>query len=375
MNILHLSAVNNWGGGENHLENLCMELKDLTPESKNIIFCNADGPFRRKLENGNIDFVPAQLSFKMDPRYFFNLIRVCQREKIDLIHIHDTTALTLAVMGDKFYNLPPFVLSKKTSFPIKNRKQTLYKYNYSKIRKILCVSKATKEITAGGIIDKTKLTSVYHGTNINVIQNESSLDLRKELNLQCETVVIGNIANHIRSKDLKTFIRVAEELIHFKKIKNIHFVQIGSFTGKSEGLLQFTREKKLEKHISYLNFIPGAASLIPQFDISLLTSQSEGMPQFIYESLYHGVPVVSTDVGGIPEVIHHNKNGLLAPAHHNKKLAQNVKILIEDPELREKFTKTSRENIEKNFTTRIMAQKTLEVYKEILNGRHTTGNR
>src|SRR5690606_38433546 len=241
-------------------------------------------------------------------------------KKIDLIHIHDTTALTLAVMGDKFYDLPPFVFSKKTSFPIKNRKQTLYKYNYPKIKKILCVSKTTKEVTGDSILDGTKLTQIYHGTNINGITTGSTVDLRKKLNLQRDTILIGNIANHIRSKNLKTFIRVAEELIKVQKIKNIHFVQMGSFTGKTEGLMQFTRERNLEQHITYLNFIPGAASLIPQFDISLLTSQSEGMPQFIYESLFHRVPVVSTDVGGISEVIQHNINGLLAPAHDHKKL-------------------------------------------------------
>src|SRR5690606_20510087 len=227
MNILHLSAVKNWGGGENHLENLCLELKDLALETKNTIYCNAEGLFRRKLENSDFDVVPAKLSFKMDPRYFFNLIRVCKTKKIDLIHIHDTTALTLAVMGDKFYDLPPFVFSKKTSFPIKNRKQTLYKYNYPKIKKILCVSKATKEVTGNSILDRTKLTQIYHGTNINGILTGSTVDLRKKLNLQRDTILIGNIANHIRSKNLKTFIRVAEELIKVQKINNIHFVQMG----------------------------------------------------------------------------------------------------------------------------------------------------
>ncbi|HSP83902.1 MAG TPA: glycosyltransferase family 4 protein [Gillisia sp.] len=368
MNILHLSAVKNWGGGENHLENLCNGLNEEYGQIKNIILCNANGEFRGKLEKTNLNFVPAPLSFKMDPRFIFKIRSICKKEKIDLIHIHDTTALALGVMAGHLFSLPNFIFSKKTSFPIKARKQTLYKYNYHKIKKILCVSRATADITSPSIKNREKLEVIYHGTNTKALENVASLNLRKKLNLSPDTLIIGNIANHIRAKDLNTFVRTAAEIIKLNAVKKIHFVQIGSFTNRTSAILKLTRELDLEKHISYLGFYKDAAGLIPQFDISLMTSQSEGLPQFILESLFHRVPVVSTNVGGISEVIENEKNGLLAPVHDHKTLSLQLLRLIDEPELRKKYTQTSRETIEGQFTSQAMVLKTLEIYKQVIYG-------
>lgn len=370
MNILHLSTAKNWGGGENHLRNLCRELQHLAPEVKNRILCIGPSLFEESPENSNLKVFLAPFSFKMDPRYIFKIIEICRKEKIDLIHIHDTTALTLAVIADKFGNLPPFVFSKKTSFPIKPRKQTLYKYNYPKIKKILCVSRATQTITAESILDHKKLCCIYHGTKIDSESLAPEIDLRKELNLGEKALIIGNIANHIRAKNLETFIKVAFELVHQRKLKDLHFVQIGAFTKRTSDLMEMIEKYNLEDHVHFLQEIPMASSLIPQFDISLMTSQSEGMPQFIYESLYHQVPVVSTKVGGINEIIEHKENGLLAAPYDSVEIADCLQLLNTNPALKEKITTNSRDKINSHFTTEKMALQTLEVYKEIINGRN-----
>ncbi|QED37443.1 glycosyltransferase family 4 protein [Antarcticibacterium arcticum] len=374
MNILHLSAVANWGGGENHLQNLCTALKDPSLGVRNIILCNAGGQFHKRLQETELTYYPGHLLFKMDPRYIFKIRSLCKSEKIDLIHIHDTTALTLAVMAGHLFRLPPFVFSKKTSFPVKSRKQTLYKYNYYKIKKILCVSKTTATITLESIQNKDKIEVVYHGTNTKVLENVSSLNLRKKLNLGPETFIIGNIANHIRAKDLETFVRTAAEVIKEQKFPQVHFVQIGAFTNRTSTLKNLTRELHLENYISFLGEQRDAAGLIPQFDISFLSSQSEGLPQFILESLYHRIPVVSTNVGGIPEIIEDRVNGLLSPAHDYKGLANNLIQLVQDKDLRRSLTKRSRETVEDKFTSHSMALKTLDIYKEIKYGSDKTGN-
>ena len=369
MNILHLSAVKNWGGGENHIENLCKELQTLAPEVNNSIFCIENGAFQQKLKSTNIQVIPAKLSFKMDPRYFLKLIRICKSKKIDLIHIHDSTALALCTLGDRLFDLPPFIFSKKTSFPIRPRKQTLYKYNYPKIKKILCVSQATKNVTAHSIRDQEKLVCIYHGTGIKDKSIQAPFNLREHLNLDNNTVIIGNIANHIWPKNLETFILVADELINKQGRKNLHFVQIGYTSSLTKNLLREVERLKLQDHINILGQIPQASNFIPQFDISLITSESEGVPQFIYESFYHEIPVVSTDVGGISEVIVHEKNGLLAPAFDFMQLANHIVTLQKNSELRAQFTGISKVKLHRSFTTEIMAQKTLVEYINVLNGR------
>ena len=148
MTILHISAVKSWGGGENHIENLCFELAASNPEVNNVVLCVKDELFHQRLSKTSITTETAPLAINLDVRFVLKIIKLSKKYKADIIHLHDPSAIVLAIIADKFSSLPPFIFSKKTSFPIKNKKGTLYKYNYSKIKKYLCVSEETKRITA-----------------------------------------------------------------------------------------------------------------------------------------------------------------------------------------------------------------------------------
>ena len=371
MKILHVSGVKNWGGGENQIQLLCREFKNHHPEIENLILCIKDGSLARHLEKTNLKFHTAPLALKIDPRFILKLIRVCNLEKIDLIHLHDPTALSLAVMADHFKELPPFVLSKKTSFPIKPRRQSLYKYNYPKIKKIFCVSEATRKICIKSIKFPEKVLTLYHGIDRNSqASSRNTYNIRERLKIPVEKKIIGNIGNHIRAKDLHTLIKTANQLINFENRSDFHFVQIGKFAKERTNLLKLAvKQYGLEENFSFLGFRENASALIPQFDISIMTSQSEGLPQFIFESFFHKVPVISTSVGGIPEIISHKSNGLLAEAHDDKKLCENILFLVNNEELIPKFAEISHQKLLKNFTSELMAEKTLTEYKKILNER------
>ncbi len=164
-------------------------------------------------------------------------------------------------------------------------------------------------------------------------------------------------------------IAAANELINKHHRKNVHFVQIGNFTDRTPALQQLVKQFNLESYFSFLNFQEKASAFIPQFDFSILSSQSEGLPQFIYESFYHKTPVISTDVGGISEVIEHHENGMLSPAHDEKKLCENMLFLMDNAECIPKFAEKSFQILMKGFTAEIMAKNTLEVYKNLLDER------
>ncbi len=369
MKILHVSAVKNWGGGENHIDALCTEIRKANPEVQNLILCVRNGEFHKKLQEKDLAYVTAPLAIKMDLRFVFKIISICRREKIDLVHMHDPTALTLTIMAAKFGDLPPLVFSKKTSFPIKDRKQTLYKYNYPGIKKILCVSEETRRVSAERITEPKKLVTIYHGVNLNNQKKEAPYRLREKLNIPEDKLLIGNIGNHIRAKHLETLLEVVNDIVHVNGRKDFFFVQMGVFTDRTEALQQRAAELDLQDHLKFMGFVPGASNFIPQFDITLVTSQSEGLPGVIYESFYHGTPVVSTNVGGIPEIIEHGENGLLADMHDHQSLSNLLLYLHDKPKLISKFTEISRKKLYEQFTSEVMAKRTLEEYKAILYGR------
>ena len=371
--ILHLSAAKDWGGGENHLLNLVTHNIAGTTD-QHIVLCLKNSSFHKRLKQTKINVHTVSMLHQLSLNYVFRIIYLSKRYKIDLIHIHDTTALTLAVMATKITSLPKFIFSKKSSYLIKKRKRTLHKYNHPNIAKILCVSDKTLEICKISIEDHSKLIRVYHGTNPGKLKKRDDFSIRKEKALSQNDILIGNIANHWRSKNLDTFLKCANEVVNVRGLKNYQFIQIGQHTKYTPDLLKSLKILDLEKNVHFLGEIDEASGLIPQFDISLVTSQSEGLPQFIYESFYHKVPVVSTNVGGIPEIIDHGVNGMLSNPYEPQSLADNLIALSRDKVLMEKFTERSHKKLIENFTSTKMAEQTLAVYKNVLYGENRSGS-
>ncbi|PKP16211.1 MAG: glycosyltransferase family 1 protein, partial [Bacteroidetes bacterium HGW-Bacteroidetes-23] len=223
MNILHVSAVKNWGGGEGQIESLCVELKEYYTEINSIILCVKNGLFHKKLSNSSLNFYTAPLKINLDIRFALKIGQLCKKHKIDIIHIHDPSAIALTIIADKFYNLPPFIFSKKTSFPIKKKKLTLYKYNYPKIKKLICVSNETKKIAAESIFDKKKLVTIYDGTSLEDKSSITPFLIREKYNLNNSIKVIGIIGNHIRAKHYETLIQVIDIIINKKNRKDFFF--------------------------------------------------------------------------------------------------------------------------------------------------------
>lgn len=367
MKILHLSAVLKWGGGGNHLENLCYEMAKIDPKVKNLIVVGKNGQFHQRLKQSNFHYTTVPLAFKADPRAMWKLIKICKKEKIDLIHIHGSTSLSLAVMANMFQELPPFVFSKKTSFPIKDRKRTLFKYNHPNLKKILCVSELTREITKKAITDEKKLTTVYHGTRLDNKSSKTPFLLREKFNIPKEYKIVGNIGNHIKAKDLHTWVAVIDHMVNTLNYKKVRFIQIGTPSDISPMIKQKLKELRLETFVHFLGYMPAASNFMPQFDNLVVTSKSEGMPQVIYEAFYHKTPVVSTEVGGIPELIIHNQNGFLSKAGAAGDLGEKVIDLLENTELSKNFTQRSFNKLIPKYTSENMARQTLEEYRKVLN--------
>ena len=363
MNILHVSAVKTWGGGENQIENLCFEIKTSNNEINQFILCVKNSEFHERLKTRGYNFIVAPLKIKMDVRFAVKIISICKLEKIDLIHIHDPTALTMCVLADRISGkLPPLIYNKKTAFPIKKRKQTLYKYNYKKIKKVVCVSKAVEKVSSDGILDKEKLITIHDGVRFDKMSTIAPFSLKDKFNISEKKVLIGHIGNHIRAKNLLTFIDVINEIVNVKKISDLHFIQIGSFTDRTPMYLEKVKKLNLEEHVTFTGFINNASSFLSQFTIFLFTSQSEGLGQVLIEALYFKVPVVATNAGGIPEIVINNKNGLLANVGDHEKLAENLIKIYNNKELINEFD----ENLLHSFSSKTMAKKMLEVYKSII---------
>lgn len=112
-------------------------------------------------------------------------------------------------------------------------------------------------------------------------------------------------------------------------------------------------------------YIPHGKHLIPLFDLYAITSLTEGLPITLLEAMQARVPIVATSVGGIPDVINHEKEGVLVPPQQPGKLAEAVMWLIENPLRRKEMTWRAFTKVASEYSAEKMVQQYLKLYTEL----------
>ena len=102
---------------------------------------------------------------------------------------------------------------------------------------------------------------------------------------------------------------------------------------------------------------------LPAFDVYVCSSLKEGLPYSVLEALKSGLPVISTDVGGIPEMIEDELTGLLIKPADPQALAQGILELLDDKKLIDRITGKAKQTIEQKFSLAKMISETEKIYQ------------
>ena len=109
-----------------------------------------------------------------------------------------------------------------------------------------------------------------------------------------------------------------------------------------------------------------AMRIIKSSSAVVVPSRMESLPTTIKEAFYLNVPVVATNVGGIPELVIDNETGLLVPSENPEKLADAVNELLSDTEKAKKLARNGNDFVKKNMTWDIILPKYIQFYKNLL---------
>jgi glycosyltransferase involved in cell wall biosynthesis len=128
------------------------------------------------------------------------------------------------------------------------------------------------------------------------------------------------------------------------------------------------RDLGCENEVRFLGFRNDAADLMAAADLLVQPSVAEAFGLVLSEALYLGTPVVSTRVGGIPEIVDDGIDGVLVPPADSSALADAVVLLLEDPERRMAMSGAGREKVISRFQFQAMMRSYEAVYEEFLSG-------
>ena len=127
-------------------------------------------------------------------------------------------------------------------------------------------------------------------------------------------------------------------------------------------------EKQIKGKVVYCTDIEWkkAMSILKSSNVLVLPSRIESIPNVIKEAFFLKVPVVATNVGGIPEIVTHGKTGLLVPPNEPQSLADSINHLLENKEYAKKLADTAYEFLINNLTWDILLPKYIKFYEDLV---------
>lgn len=292
---------------------------------------------------------------------FFKVKKLVKEIKPDILHAH--FASSYGLLGS-LLNYKPYILSVWGTdiyeFPKNSMMQKkIINYNLKKADVILSTSK-----------DMARETSLYTSKDIHITPFGVDVEIFKPLNKKKYSnnkIIIGTIKNLEERYGIEYLIKA------FKKVKdelpNINMgLVIGGEGSKKSRLIELTKDLGIEKDVEFIGYVNQSdiVDIFNKFDIAVFPSLKESFGVAAVEAQACSVPVIATNVGGLPEAIKEGESAILVPPKDDEALKEAILDLIKNEEKRIKMGICGRSfvcenlNIDKNF------DKIDKIYKEIL---------
>ena len=212
----------------------------------------------------------------------------------------------------------------------------------------LAMSSAIEEEYLACDVDPDKIARIPNGVDLSRFQPMGPAgreELRRSLDLPIEGMFVTYTGKLNRGKGLETLLRSWRRIAEDRK--DAHLVLVGSGAGMylscEAELRRYVGEHGLEDRVTFTGYKQNVHEYLQASDIYVMPSESEALSNSLIEGLSCGLPTVASAVGGMLDVVTHERNGLLVPPGDDEALAAALRRLMNDPELRVRLAGAARE--------------------------------
>lgn len=298
------------------------------------------------------------------------MIEVIEYEKLDIMHVHyaipHATSAFLAKQILLKNNLDIKIITTLhgtdiTLVGLEPSFLPLVKFSIEESNGVTAVSRFLKEKT---------LTNYDICTDIEVIYNFIDTDLftPKENDAFRKHVAPGGEKVLVHTSNFRVVKRVSDTIRVLKEVRKeipAKLLLIGDGPDRSE-CERLARDLNLSKDVIFLGKQDGLSEILNAGDLFLMPSQSESFGLSALEAMSCGMPVVSSSVGGLPELIKHNETGYIAEIGDIQRMAKYTIDLLTNDKKYKVFSKNSRNRAVNKFDKNIIVPKYVEYYEKIL---------
>ena len=350
--------------------------KELAMRGHQVHFISYALPFRLSNFVENIVFHEVEMSsypvFEF-PLYSLALaskmVEVAEYEKLDLFHVHyaiphASSAYLAKEMLKEKSDVKIITTLHGTDITLVGLEPSflpLVKFSIEKSDGVTAVSRFLKEKTITNYDIEKDIQVIPNFVDIDLFKPKKDCSFKKNIAAKGEKILV-HTSNFRQVKRVPDTIRIFE---HVQKEIPSKLILVGDGPDRSE-CERIVRQLELVDKVKFLGKQEGLTEILNASDVFLIPSQSESFGLAALEAMACGIPVVSSSVGGLPELIGHNESGYIAEIGDIDRMTKYVIELLTNEKKYSIFSQNARERAVKKFDKNIVVPHYEDYYKKIL---------
>jgi len=364
-----LQVINNvgLGGGEQYVFRLARHM--IRHGFDTICTCRPGGEFEALLRKHNIECFPVRLSKERNIFTARKIARFCRDRDIGIVHAHGAVGAQAARLASLVYGGPRPITTYHVAItnitdipPWKKKLFALFDRMMSVVdRKTLSVSGAVKNtLIREAFFQPDRVHVLYTGIDINAVADCRKNKFREEIDVAPDSLLVGAVGRLSEEKGMDILVDAMPYIL--REFPSLNLLIAGD--GPLKDLLQRrTRDKGIGAHIRFLGYRNDVERLLSDIDLLVMPSKTEGFPLVLLEAMASGTPVVASNVGGIPEIVHDGHDGILVPPGDPLYLADAVIEILKNSTLREDLGRKARKKASQHFLLEKMLLELNDIYR------------
>jgi len=312
-----------------------------------------------------------------DLKTFISLIKLIRSFKPDIVHTHASKAGALGRIAAKIMGVQVIVHTYHGHVfhgyfnPTITKLIVLTERVLGKITtKIITISSAQQQdiVTTFRIAPEKKTAIIPLGFDLTRFEKsaENRMELRKKMNLKAHQTAVAIVGRIAPIKNHRLFIDAAAKA-YKKHPEEFMFYVVGDGELKQDLTTYInTTYPWLNSSVIFTSWIADMTTFYPAMDLVCLTSINEGTPVSLIEAQASGIPVLSTNVGGVKDVVNSNETGIILNEHSAEELSNHLIELHLNSELRIKMSQNARNFVKERYTYHRLIADVDGLYKTLL---------
>ncbi|MFH1025705.1 MAG: glycosyltransferase [Nitrospirota bacterium] len=374
MNILQVTKGALMGGGERHVLTVLEGFRDRDVNMSLAVFTEGRLSAAARSLGVEVQVIPKRYRGDFSP--LLSLMRLIRERQIDIVHTHLLSGNFYGRVAGKISGVKGIVSTLhhtekgalgRSSIPY--LPEIFFKLDIvmtALCNYIISPSLDLKQQVIRQGVQENKIVHIPNAINFEHvhINKEEMYICRRELGLPPDAKLIGMVGRLVPVKNCPLFLRAATRVLN--EVANAHFIVVGDGPLRVE--LEETAEAlRLKGHITFTGFREDVMRVVSTFDIFVLCSDSETFPLALIEAMALKKPVVSTDVGGVSEIIDHMRNGWLCPPGDEISLSDAIIHLVRHEEEATEMSARAYEKVVNTFSLRKMTNSLHALYYGLVN--------